>query len=215
MLTVACVFVRGHVAFTAEYVERLHSMTRRFINREFEFVCLTDHPKQLPKGVRSIRIDAPKAGIKGWWSKLELFKPGRFGGRVLYLDLDTLLVSSLDEIIDYPAQFALAPDGAPNFKGAEGLKVVKRYNSSVMVWDWDVVGDIYRNWTAAVAGRLWGDQDWIGEQCEWAAKMPAEWFPRLSTDRSTWGDAAKVVLCKAPKNADAKLLWPWFNEMWR
>lgn len=214
MLTVACVLVKGHVAFSAEYVARLHSMAKRCISREFEFVCLTDQPQRMPRGVRSIKIDTPR-GLKGWWSKIELFKPGRFGGRVLYLDLDVLLLQSLDSVIDYPAEFALAPDGAPDFKGGEGRKVVKRFNSSVMVWNWDAVSDLYRQWTPAVAARLWGDQDWIGERCEHAQAMPAAWFPRLSTKRDQWGADAKVVLCKTPKNVDAANLWPWFNDMWR
>lgn len=215
MLTVACVLVRGHVAFSVEYVERLYSMVTRALRVDFEFVCLTDQPKKMPKGVRPIEIRTPRPGCKGWWAKIELFKPGRFGGRVLYLDLDTLIVGSLDEIIAYPAEFALAPCGAPNFKGAEGRKVVKRYNSSVMVWDFDAVGELYRDWTPLVTTRLWGDQDWIGERCDWASAMPAEWFPRLSTRRDKWGEAAKVVLCKTPKNADAAAIWPWFDSMWR
>lgn len=215
MLTVACVFVRGHVAFSPEYVARLYSMTKRCLKREFEFVCLTDQPLQMPRGVRAIKIDTPKPGMKGWWAKIELFKPGRFGGRVLYLDLDVLLLDSLESIIDYPADFALAPDGAPNFKGAEGRAVVKRFNSSVMVWNWDAVPDLHRQWTPAVANRLWGDQDWIGERCEFAQAMPAQWFPRLSVCRDQWAPDAKVVLCKTPKNADAAKLWKWFDDMWR
>lgn len=213
MLTVACVLVRGHVAFTPEYVWRLHSMARRRIEREFEFVCLTDQPKQMPKGVRPIEIKPPD-GMKGWWAKIQLFKPGRFGGRVLYLDLDTLLLDSLDEIIDFPADFALVPDGAPNFKGQNGLSVVKCFNSSVMVWDWDAVHQLHRNWTPSVARRLWGDQDWIGEQMPGARKMPLEWFPRLTSERE-WPEAAKVLLCKAPKNLQAAAMWKWFEEMWR
>jgi len=214
VLTVVCVLVRGHVAFTPEYVKRLHSMARRRIGREFEFVCLTDQPQAMPKGVRPIVIKSPR-GLKGWWAKIELFKPGRFGGRVLYLDLDTLIVDSVDEIIDFPAEFALAPDGAPNFKGQDGLRVVKLFNSSVMVWDWDAVGDLYRKWTPAVAARLWGDQDWIGEQMPTARAMPLEWFPRIRAVKNGWPDTAKVVLCKAPKNAEAARLWKWFDEVWQ
>ncbi len=214
MLTVACVLVRGHVAFTPEYVKRLHSMARRRIGREFEFVCLTDQPELMPRGVRPIKISLPP-GLKGWWAKIELFRPGRFGGRVLYLDLDTLLVDALDEIIDYPAEFALAPCGAPDFKAPNGRATVKRFNSSVMVWDWDAVADIYRKWTPAVAARLWGDQDWIGELCPDARAMPPDWFPRLSVKRESWPGDSKVVLCKRPKNSDAAAMWDWFDKAWR
>lgn len=215
MLTVACVLVRGHVAFSPDYVARLHSMVARNVSSEFDFVCLTDQPGRMPKGVRAIIVDTPRPGVKGWWSKIELFKPARFGGRVLYLDLDVLVLGPLDAIINYPAEFALAPCGAPNFKGAEGRTVVKRFNSSVMVWNWDAVAQLYRDWTPAVARRLWGDQDWIGEQCDFAQSMPAAWFPRLSTQREQWGPDAKVVLCKSPKNAEAARKWKWFDDMWR
>ena len=59
------------------------------------------------------------------------------------------------------------------------------------------------------------DQDWIGEQCSTAPAMPAAWFPRLSVAREQWGDEAKVVLCKTPKNIDAARMWNWFDVMWR
>ena len=134
---------------------------------------------------------------------------------MLYLDLDSLIVSPLDDVIDYAAPFALAPD-AGKFQGGEGLAVVKRFNSSVMVWDAEhaALADLYTEWKPAVARRLWGDQDWIGEQYPDAAAMPAEWFPRLSVKRETWPDSSKVVLCKVPKNAVAAKMWGWFNEAW-
>lgn len=213
-LTVACVLVRGNVNYTVEYVERLHAMCRRYIDRPFEFACLTDQPRAMPQSVRAVPI-LKHASLKGWWAKVGLFKPDRFTGRVLYLDLDTLLLGPLDEIIDYPEPFALVPD-AGTFNGSEGLRVVKRYNSSVMVWDAQTEGlsSLYTDWRPDVAQRLWGDQDWIGEHYPHAATMPLSWFPRLSTNPQHWPTTAKVVLCKVPKNVVARELWPWFAAKW-
>lgn len=214
MLTIACVWVNGHVFFERLYVHKLQAMCHRWIERPFRFVCLTDRLEQVPPGVEAIQIPSP-GKLKGWWSKVELFNPQHgLTGRVLYLDLDTLIVNTLDDIIDFPAPFALAPHGG-TFNGKDGLQVVKRFNSSVMVWDAGTQDHIYTNWVPKVAQRLWGDQDWIGEQCPFAEAMPAQWFPRLSELK---GDpplvSAKVVLAKTPKNVEAAQSLLWFHEAW-
>jgi hypothetical protein len=216
-LTVACVWVNGHVPFGVEYVDKLRTMVERHLAREHRFVCFTDRPKQLARDMDHIRIDTPPAGIKGWWSKLELFnREAGLTGRVLYLDLDTLVVDALDPIVDFPSPFALAPH-AGTFNGKDGLLVIKKFNSSVMVWDAGCNHDLYDNFTPAIARTLWGDQDWIGTVCPNAAAMPAEWFPRLSEVVGTWPAMepdAKVVLCKKPKNAEAVKTLRGFAEVW-
>lgn len=214
MITVACVLVKGHVPFTIEYVTNLRAMVRRHLKRPHRFVCLTDRPEWLPH-IETIRIASPRP-LKGWWSKLELFAAQRaFVGRVLYLDLDTLIVSSLDPIVDFPAPFALIPD-AGSFRPPRGLEVVKRFNSSAMVWDAGVNCSLFDAWTPKVAERLHGDQDFIGEQMPGAATMPLEWFPRLSElHGQPPGPLARVVLAKKPKNDVAADLYPWFNTAWR
>jgi hypothetical protein len=225
MLTVACVWVNGHLPYKVEYVERLHAMARRWISRPFTFVCLTDQPHLVPAGVTAIEIPNPNP-LKGWWSKVELFRAGRFTGRVLYLDLDSLIVDPLDVVIDYPAAFALAPH-AGTFNGKGGLHVVKAFNSSVMVWDAGTQDYLHTDWTPAVAAMLWGDQDWIGTMAHTAKAMPLEWFPRLSESmidatsatgkKWIWNgppSGAKVVLCKKPKNSIAAAMVPEFAEAW-
>jgi hypothetical protein len=219
-LTIACVWVQGHVPYGVEYVARLASSVRRSLARPSAFVCLTDQPRRVPAGVIPLEVPSPRP-LKGWWSKIELFRPSRFTGRVLFLDLDSLIVDQLDPIVDYPAPFALVPHtGKPagTFpEGREGLTVVKRFNSSVMVWDADGHLDrLCTDWSPRVAARLWGDQDWIGEQLPDAAAMPMTWFPRVSQieDGPVPADA-KVVLCKKPKNVIAARQWPWVQEAWQ
>lgn len=207
-----CVWVKGHVPFTVQYATKLEAMTRRFLSRPFEFVCLTDRPRQVPAHIRTIQITLTP-GCKGWWAKLEVFKAERFQGRVLYLDLDTLIVDALDPVVDYPAPFALIPH-AGTFDGGGGRAVVKRFNSSVMVWDAETQSHLHTTWTPLEAQRLWGDQDWIGEQCPDAAAMPAAWFPRISEVQPPWPVGAKVVLMKVPKNHVAAKRWPWMQEAW-
>ena len=214
MMTVTCVWVKANVPYGVEYVVKLHGMVRRHLTRPFRFVCLTDRPEQLPVWVNPIRIE-PHRGLFGWWSKIELFnKVHGFTGRMLYLDLDVLILSDLDPIVDYPADFALLPH-AGTFNGKDGLSVVKRFNSSVMVWDAGTQNHIYDTWAPGVAEVLWGDQDHIGLQCPEAAVMPASWFPRLSdVDWPHIPAAAKVVLAKKPRNTVAAKTMPGFAEAW-
>lgn len=215
MTTVACVFVKGHVPFTAEYVTRLAAMVARWMDRPYRFVCLTDRPRLLPKSIDTIAVPGP-GSLLGWWSKLELFNAARgLSGRVLYLDLDTLIVNPLGPILDFAAPFALVPDGAPDWKPKGGHQVVKRFNSSVMVWNAGDQDRLYRDWSPTVAARLHGDQDWIGEQAPDAALMPACWFPRLSEVKDGPAMAARVVLAKVPKNAEASKRYPWVKAVWK
>lgn len=216
MTTVACVFVRGHVPFSSEYVKRLASMVHRWMDRPYRFVCLTDKTGVAPFGPSVEAIRVPWSGdMFGWWAKLKLFAPKTgLTGRVLYLDLDTLVVNSLAPILDYPAPFALLPH-AGRFDGKDGRRVVKRFNSSVMVFNAGEHADLFHRFTPDTTRDLWGDQDWIGDQCPDAATMPAPWFPRISEIHDgRIPSEARVVLCKTPKNVEAARRYPWVREAW-
>lgn len=216
MITVACVWVKANVPYGVEYVTRLKAMVGRHLHRAHRFVCLTDRPEQVPEGIDPIAIPN-LSPLPGWWSKLELFNPSRgMSGRVLYLDLDSLVVGSLEPVVDFPAPFAIVPDTGSAFKPREPFRVVKRFNSSVMVFDAGECSDLFTSWSPAIASDLWGDQCLIGERYPNLATMPAEWFPRISE----LGDAApspvaKVVLCKKPKNEVAAARLPWVADVWR
>lgn len=217
-LTVACVWVRGEYPYSVEYVSRLRDMVTRWCDRPFRFVCLTDKPEEVQAvGVEAVAVDK-LAGFAPW-TKLQLFNPDRnWSGRMLYLDLDSLIVAPLGSIIDAPAEFAITADPSnPRNKARDGYgrAIVRKFNSSVMVWDGGTQTDLFTDWTPSVAMRLSGDQDWIGERKPDAYAMPREWFPRVS---ELGGEApkapAKVVLVKVPKNHQASVQWPWFAPLW-
>ena len=211
-LTVACVFVKANVSYGVEYVSNLRAMAARHLQRPHSFVCLTDRPWLLPAGVEAMPI-AHDARVAGWWAKVRLFDANRFDGRVLYLDLDSVVVQSLNPIVDFDAPFALVPH-AGTFQPRSGHKVVRRFNSSVMVWDAGVPPTF--DDVEPLAKEYWGDQDILAERAPDAAVMPAEWFPRLSDlSGSVPGPSARVVLCKKPKNTIAADIHPWLAKAWR
>lgn len=219
MLTVACVWVRGNVPYDVEDVVRLEAMVRRHLRTPYQFVCLTDQPWLLPTGMRSIPIPSPSPQF-GWWAKLRLFDPALgvgATGTVLYLDLDSLIVGHLDALLDDQAPFVTVPDGGSSFQPKNGMRVIKRFNSSVMRFEAGRYADLWTDWSPEVARRLWGDQDWLAEQHPEMATFPGGWFPRLSTIGASGQvpAGAKVILAKKPKPKQAAAQWPWVREIWR
>lgn len=147
MLTVACVLSPGPGGYTRAHVERLRGMVARHMVQEHRFVCINDSP------------------FPGWWAKVSLFEPGRFAGRILYLDLDVTVVGPLDDLAGYPQPFAAMKD--PLYKGI---------NSSVMVWTPSTDMDrLYTEFTPDVMKRLPGDQDFIMRARSDIAYFPQDW----------------------------------------
>jgi hypothetical protein len=102
--TVACVLRTGGV-YTADWVWALKRGINRHLPTPYQLLVLTDVAAGFgPWGVQ-LKYDWP-----GWWSKLEVFRPGLFEGPVLYLDLDTLPVGDLSEIASYSGRFAMLSD---------------------------------------------------------------------------------------------------------
>ena len=159
MLTVACVLSTsdGRRQYDVSHVERLRKMVAENLSSVHRFVCLSNVE------VPCERIDLIK-GWLGWWSKVELFRPGLFEDRVLYFDLDVTPVGGLDEIAHYPEPFAAIKNWL-----RPGI------NSSVMVWDVGVMDHVYLNLTNEDIERLPGDQNWITEQMPHAEFFPREW----------------------------------------
>lgn len=221
-MTVACVFVRGNYPYTLEYVVRLERMVRKHLQRPFRFVCLTDRsPAVRAAGIEAIPI-AKLQVDQAYWHKVHLFRvASEWVGRVLFLDLDVLVVDDLLPIVDYPATFAICEDEMAREKPAvdmdsAGRQILRRFNASVIAWNAGAAQHLWNNWTPAVAKRLQGDQDWYAEQMPDAAAMPYTWFPRLSrlTGPPPFPMDTKVVLAKKPKNHLAAQQYPWFAPLW-
>src|SRR3990172_8259243 len=103
MITVACV-LRSGGDFAPEHVWALKRGVNKYLQMPHEFRILTDYTFAGPAGSK-LREAWP-----GWWSKLELFRPGTFSGPVLYFDLDTVIVGSIDALASYRGPLAMLSD---------------------------------------------------------------------------------------------------------
>lgn len=160
MLTVICVYWKGFLAgrnYDENWVYRLRDNVKQYLPVEHKFVCLSN---QIVPGVETIPLthDYP-----GWWSKVELFRPDIPGKRFLYLDLDTLPIGNLTDLVNLKGKFiGIYPDIA-NVHERKNPKRTFYIASGVMVYDKGYAGLIYDLFEPEVMERLAGDQDWIGE----------------------------------------------------
>ena len=129
-VTVCCVLKSGGDYNADEYVERLMSMVHKHLPIPHDFVCLSD----MDVPCRRIPL---KHGWPGWWSKLELFRPGVLKGKLMYFDLDTVILGDLKALAEFPGQFAMVKGFSPHRDGA--------MSSTIMAWQQtELTAEIYR-----------------------------------------------------------------------
>lgn len=104
-----------------EYVNTLQSMVRRHLHRPFRFVCLTDDavgigPQVEVKPIPAVGFDEfdqrrPWTFSHGWL-KLTSFADPLYDlrGRTLFLDLDIVVLDSLDVFFEQPGEFIVIRD---------------------------------------------------------------------------------------------------------
>ncbi|CAM9860721.1 unnamed protein product [Sphacelaria rigidula] len=131
-LTVVC--VRWGDKYGVEYVERLAKGVSRNLRKwRHGFVCFTDDVESLRsiEGVEPRLLGQRCREWSGWWNKAFLFsREAGLTGRVLYIDLDTVISGRLDDIAAYSGPFAaLSVAGMSNECRSAGI------NSSIMSWD--------------------------------------------------------------------------------
>lgn len=179
-LTVACVYKGGGLYDGRDYVKRLASAVSRHLTVPYRFVCLTDKPQRI-KGVECIPL---KHNWPGFWSKIELYRPGLFSGAVLYLDLDTVVCGSLDAIVATPEPVVAAWDLNHGW-----------VNSSLLLWRVDL-SCVYEAMTAAPdlmmrrydTGPLWGDQGLLQDTLT-ARRIGWRWVQESHPDAVWWHPA--------------------------
>lgn len=124
-MTIACVLTtrntgrrNGGTCYGPEWVYALkRGLARHGYSGDFR--VLTDVESVPPVWSRRLLHGWP-----GWWSKIELFRPGLFDGPVLYLDLDTLPVGPVDDLASYGGSFAILRD----------FYRARHWQSAVMAW---------------------------------------------------------------------------------
>lgn len=196
-----------------EYLEKLVASVERHTTVPHRWAVLTDDPDGVPAGVAAIEAH-PEA--LGHWQKMYLFAPEVLpSGRILFMDLDTVIVGDLDALANYEGPFAMLTDfirGTPS--------------SAIMAWESGYAPEVWFNW---IEGRCpkgviqrQGDQDWIWRGApdepvrlqDRFSGIYACFAPPISQNVLEVPEDAVVVNFWAPRRPH-QVDWPWVAEHWR
>lgn len=113
MLNVLC--MKWGTLYNEEHVNKLYSMVQRNLSQPFRFVCFTDNDQGLRPEVEARPLPAlnTPAGMKDTrWFKLGLLSAqlADVEGQALFLDLDLIVVDSLDPFLQHAGDFCVVRD---------------------------------------------------------------------------------------------------------
>lgn len=164
---VDCACVIHGSAYEWIYVEKLYAMLARNISQDIRMHVWTEPIRLVPAPfIRHDLVEWPGVGgpRKSWWYKMQMFDPAHHCGRLLYFDLDVIIVRSIDWILDLDMRyFWTIRDFRHHWRGAwDGI------NSSCMLWDTSAFAYVWQNFSSqniqAVIRRFPGDQDYLNNQ---------------------------------------------------
>lgn len=164
MTKIDCACVLHGDAYNFTYVERLHNMLRRNLTSQVRLHVFTEPWREV--GTDMVKhpltewpsVHGPR---KAWWYKMQMFNPAHDLGRLLYFDLDVVIVRNIDWIWELtPRYFWTIRDfkylWRPKWTGI---------NSSVMCWDTRRFTDIWSrfcdNNLDITMKKFHGDQDFL------------------------------------------------------
>jgi len=157
MYNIAC--LKHGSKYDAGYVNKLYAGIKRNSTVDFKFHCFTDNPEGLRSEV--IPHPLPHQNVEGWWQKLYLFSDEvDIEGRMLFLDLDTLITGNIDKYITRDCGFVVLRDlwaRGDNVGSAIMSFEAKKHRQ---IWDTFIA-----NPTEAIHSlHPHGDQKWIQKQ---------------------------------------------------
>jgi hypothetical protein len=158
-LTVACVMVQNYEGCGAEYVNALHAAVERNMTVPHKFVCFTDSPN-------GINCECRASEGVGWFAKLHLFRQFT-KGRVIFFDLDTLIVDNIDFLAKFHGKFAILSD----FYRPKG------FGSGIMLWEGGWGHHITNGFVALGSPNIVGGDQMYIEQQAGKAKMLQDLYP--------------------------------------
>ena len=161
-------------------------MARRHLTGEFRFICLTDDAKGIRSEVECFPIPpveiAPEAaGVRDRaWKKLTTFSPvlkDEYGleGTALFLDLDVVVVGSLDDFFTQPGEFLIIKDYRRPWRVTG--------NSSVYRFEIGALPDVlqyFRDHEVELRERFRNEQTYLSDYLHDKGKLkywPSDWCP--------------------------------------
>lgn len=166
--------------FSASYVNKLYAMVERNLSIPFRFVCFTEEAQ----GIRSEveiqplpEMDLPDNIPERGWRKLSVFSEnfGGLSGTTLFLDLDVVIVDSIDDFFTIPGDFFIAFD-KKKVKKNEGNSSVFRFE----IGQYPQILEYFKNNFEQVRREVRHEQAYLSREMNRLGKMqfwPKPWVP--------------------------------------
>ena len=146
--------------YSAEYVNKMHSMVSRNLTVDHEFVCFTENSKGIDNHITTSPL--PNMALSGWWYK-PWFLSDELGvrGTGLFLDLDLIVFKNINSLFGYKSEspFVIIRD----FNRINKTRW-DRMNSSVFrfkIGHHQNIYESFKNNMQANVRRFQGDQDFM------------------------------------------------------
>ena len=210
MYTFDCACVIHGDYYDWSYVENLHKMITRNTEYNVRLHVFTEESRVVPAPyIKHSLIDWPKISgpRKGWWYKMQMFNSKHFHGRMLYFDLDVVIVNNIDWILQLnPVHFWAIRDFKHLCRGQwDGI------NSSVMYWDTNRYQHIYDQFISTdldyIVATYPGDQDFLSKNLDFERLRYLD-ASRISSWRWQAFDGGLNFSTKKPNRPNAGTVLP-------
>jgi hypothetical protein len=160
-------------------------------------------------GVVTVRL---RYNFPGWWSKLELFSDA-IPGDLLYFDLDTVVLGSIEPLLKVGKSTVLRDFYKPNLMGS-GLMYIAE-SDKPRIWE-AFIADPDKAIRTCVTRAKWGDQgflqDFLGNAQKWQDILPGE-IVSYKVDCRRRLPARARVICFHGKPRPWDLPLPWIPKL--
>ena len=172
MINVVC--MKWGTKYPASDVNRLRSMVQRHLQRPHRFFCFTDDPLGIDASVETRplpKVHFPPGPERGW-RKLGIVDQRQTGleGVTLFLDLDIIVLDSMDVFFEHPGEFCIIRDWRRGHRGVGNSSVFRfvpgRYENILSAFHADTAGALARfrceqEFLTANAGQVtWWPDEW-------------------------------------------------------
>ena len=160
---ISVICLKWGTMYSSDYVNKLYSSILRNTTVPFDFYCFTEDATGLNPNIliKPLKYNT----LEGWWNKVYLFSDEiGIGGRIFYVDLDTVITGDITNIMSVDTGFVVLRDFYTGI--AKSITNQTHVGSGLMSWD---AGSLTHLWTnfikdpnKAIKETLpHGDQRWI------------------------------------------------------
>lgn len=152
--------------------------------KNYEIICFTDMKHMRIPGVTCIPLIHKWNNCRGWWAKIELFRPD-IKDDFFYLDLDTVITGDITPVLDNPPlKFTMLRDFYhPKYLGSGAMWIPHEVKARI----WSAFWQDPKGWiTRCVTTECWGDQGFLrlvmGDDTATFHDLYPGWFKSYKAD---------------------------------